>query len=73
MFTYVGQIDAVIRRIKDGRLDPRAQDRASLEPFGAPVELDEQNGAYWTFGPDYLKGKGVKSSTSFSTIVYGSP
>lgn len=60
MFTYVGQIDAVIRRIKDGRLGfLEHKTGASLEPFGAPVELDEQNGAYWTFGPDYLQGKGI--------------
>lgn len=57
---YVGQIDAVIRDIKTGRVGfMEHKTGASLEPFGAPVPLDEQTGSYWTFAPTYLKEMGL--------------
>lgn len=55
LFTYVGTCDGVVRDLttmKIGILEHKTG--ASLEPFGAPLPLDDQNGAYWTFLPFQL-------------------
>lgn len=58
--TYVGQIDAVVRDIRTGELGfLEHKTGAGLEPFGTPVELDEQSGSYWTFAPEFLKEHGL--------------
>ena len=57
--TYVGQIDAVVRDIRNGKVGfLEHKTGAGLDPFGAPVELDEQSGSYWTFAPEFLKEHG---------------
>lgn len=59
MFTYTGTVDAAVRRIRDGRIGfLEHKTGVSLDPFGAPYELDEQSGAYWTFAPEYLRSRG---------------
>lgn len=60
LFTYVGTIDAVIRDLRTGLIGLlEHKTGAGLEPFGAPIHLDEQNGAYWTFAPYYLQEQGI--------------
>lgn len=60
LFTYVSQIDAVVRDCvtqRLGYLEHKTSD--DLQPFGAPLTLDEQAGAYWTFGTMWLQATGV--------------
>lgn len=57
--TQVGQIDLVFRDLRTNRVGfMEHKTGATLEPFGAPEELDEQTGTYWTYGPTYLKHTG---------------
>lgn len=60
LFTAVGQIDATVRDHRSNRIGfLEHKTGATLAPFGAPDELDEQSGMYWTFGPAYLQQLGV--------------
>lgn len=60
LFTYVGTIDGVIRDLRNGKIGfLEHKTGASLEPFGAPLALDEQNGAYWTYAPFMLRDMGI--------------
>lgn len=55
----VGQIDGVyydLEKNRYGFLEHKTG--ARLTPFGAPEELDEQSGMYWTYGPIWLKHTG---------------
>lgn len=57
---YTGTVDAVVvnrRTKKSGFLEHKTG--SSLEPFGAPLILDEQSSAYWTFGQMFLEATGV--------------
>jgi hypothetical protein len=72
LFTYVGKMDAVVRHLvknQVGLLEHKTG--ANFAPFGAPMVLDEQAGAYWTFGWLYLSAKGhIKEGQEFSFILY---
>lgn len=60
LFTYVGQIDGVWLDLANQRkIFAEHKTGASLEPFGAPTYLDDQPGAYWTYGVPYLQVTGV--------------
>lgn len=60
LFTYVGTVDGLIRHIKKKRIGfLEHKTGANLDPFGAPLTLDEQNGAYWTFAPYHLRDMGL--------------
>lgn len=59
LFTYVSQMDAVIKDLhtrKIGLFEHKTS--ATTSPFGAPLTLDEQASAYWTFGTMWLKATG---------------
>jgi len=61
--TYTGTVDAVIRDLHTGKIGMfEHKTGATLEPFGAPLIMDEQAGAYWTFGAMYLASIGVIDS-----------
>ena len=58
--TYTGTVDAVVEDRKTKRRGFfEHKTGASLDPFGAPLILDEQCGAYWTFGQMFLQSMGV--------------
>lgn len=60
MFTVVGTGDAVVRDRKTRKLGMlEHKTGAGLDPFGAPLPLDEQAGTYWTFFPIFLRAQGV--------------
>lgn len=60
LFTYVGTIDGVVRDLRTGLIGLlEHKTGAGLDPFGAPIHLDEQNGAYWTFSPYFLQEQGI--------------
>lgn len=62
--TFTGTVDAVIRDLRTGRIGFfEHKTGASLDPFGAPLIMDEQAGSYWTFGAMYLVHQGVIDST----------
>lgn len=42
---------------------------ATLQPFGAPEHMDEQNGMYWTYGPIYLEHLGIVNDQSQITFL----
>lgn len=59
LFTYVSQMDAVMldrHTGKKGLFEHKTS--STTEPFGAPLTLDEQASAYWTFGTMWLKATG---------------
>jgi len=58
--TFTGQMDAVVENRstkKRGLFEHKTG--ASLDPFGAPLIMDEQAGTYWTLGAQYLVAKGL--------------
>jgi hypothetical protein len=62
--TFTGTVDAVIRDLRTGRIGFfEHKTGATLDPFGAPVIMDEQAGSYWTFGAMFLVATGVIEST----------
>ena len=63
--TYTGTVDAVVRDLHTGKIGLfEHKTGATLEPFGAPMIMDEQAGAYWTFGAMFLAANGVIGSPS---------
>lgn len=57
--TYTGTVDAVIRDLHTGHIGLfEHKTGATLEPFGAPLIMDEQAGAYWTMGAMFLAHEG---------------
>ncbi len=72
LFTYVGTIDCVVRDLTNGRLGfLEHKTGGGLDPFGAPVALDEQTGAYWAFGPDWLRAKGyLKPGEELDFVIF---
>lgn len=66
----VGQIDLTVfdhDRKRAGFLEHKSS--ADLEPFGAPTNLDEQSGMYWTYGPIYLEHLGLIESGDDVTFL----
>lgn len=60
LFTYVGTFDGIWRDLQTNQLGfAEHKTGASLDPFGAPLVLDEQSSSYWTFGPDWLRHQGL--------------
>lgn len=72
LFTYVGTIDGVWY---DNNLGvfvfAEHKTGAGLEPFGAPIYLDEQQGSYWAYGPIWLQHIGVlKDGQRIDHVLY---
>jgi hypothetical protein len=60
LFTAVGTVDLCFRDLRSNRVGfMEHKTGATLEPFSAPEELDEQSGTYWVFGPQWLKHIGA--------------
>jgi hypothetical protein len=60
LFYYVGIVDLVMRQISTGRIfiwDHKTTD--SIKRWLATLGMNEQAGAYWTFGSQYLRDEGV--------------
>lgn len=72
LFTYVSTMDAVIRDLQTGKLGLfEHKTSANLEPFGAPLVLDEQASAYWTFGTLWLQATGkLKEGEDLDFMLY---
>lgn len=65
LFTFVGTIDGVWRDTwHDTLVFAEHKTGATLEPFGAPIYLDEQQGSYWAFAPDFLIHHGIISDVN---------
>lgn len=61
----VGQVDLTVFDHNRGVLGfGEHKTGTGLEPFGAPIHLDEQNGTYWTYGPIALMHDGVIENQS---------
>lgn len=61
LYTYVGTMDGVWEDLDHpGRLfGVERKTGSGLDPFGAPVELDEQSGSYLTYGNIWLQQQGI--------------
>lgn len=72
LFTYVGTMDGVWKDvIEDLIVFAEHKTGAGLEPFGAPVYLDEQQASYWAYGPDWLIHQGIlKSGQLIDHVLY---
>lgn len=70
--TMVGTVDAVVRDLRTGKIGfLEHKTGASLEPFGAPVIMDEQAGTYWTFGAMFLEHQGlIESASDLDFVLY---
>ena len=72
LFTYVSEMDAVVRDLQTRKIGLfEHKTSATLEPFGAPLTLDEQASAYWTFGTMWLKATGkIKKTEDLDFMLY---
>lgn len=72
LFTYVGTIDGVWEDVEDQTVVfAEHKTGASLDPFGAPIYLDEQQASYWAFGPIWLEHQGiVKPGQPIDYVLY---
>lgn len=72
LFTYVSEMDAVVRDLDTGRLGLfEHKTSATTDPFGAPLALDEQASAYWTFGTMWLHATGqLKTNQDLDFMLY---
>jgi hypothetical protein len=72
LFTQVGTIDGVWRDLDTGLvIFVEHKTGANLEPFGAPIYLDEQQATYWAFGPMWLEHTGVlKPGQEIDHVLY---
>lgn len=70
--TAVGQIDLTYMDHDIGQVCfMEHKTGASLEPFGAPEHLDEQNAMYWTYGPIFLEHMGlIQSADEIDMLWY---
>ena len=60
LFTYVGTIDGLwYDTWEDVFVFAEHKTGAGLEPFGAPIYLDEQQASYWAYGPIFLEERGL--------------
>lgn len=72
MFTYVSTMDAVIIDLESKKMGLFEHKTSSnLQPFGAPLTLDEQSSAYWTFGTMWLQATGkLKPGQDLDFMLY---
>lgn len=70
--TVVGTIDGVWRDMETGLIIfAEHKTGANLEPFGAPIYLDEQQATYWAFGPVWLEHTGIlKPGQEIDHVLY---
>ena len=68
----VGTVDAVVRDLRTGRIGfLEHKTGKDLEPFGAPLIMDEQAGTYWTFGAMFLEHQGlIESANDLDFVLY---
>jgi hypothetical protein len=60
LFTMVGTIDLTFRDRRTNTIGfMEHKTGATLAPFNAPEDLDEQSGTYWTYGPQWLRHIGA--------------
>lgn len=69
---FTGTVDAVIRDLRTMRLGFfEHKTGKDLNPFGAPLIMDEQAGSYWTFGAMFLEHQGlIESATDLDFVLY---
>lgn len=69
---FTGTVDAVIRDLRTGRIGFfEHKTGRDLNPFGAPLIMDEQAGSYWTFGAMYLEATGlIDSASDLDFVLY---
>lgn len=72
LFTYVGTIDGVWRDLHTDKIVfAEHKTGAGLDPFGAPIYLDEQQAAYWAYGPIWLEHQGIlKPGEKIDHVLY---
>jgi hypothetical protein len=72
LFTYVGTIDGVWKDLHhDTIVFAEHKTGATLEPFGAPIYLDEQQAAYWAYGPIWLEHQGlIRKGQQIDHVLY---
>jgi hypothetical protein len=67
---YVGTIDGVWKHLPSKRLR-FAEHKTTTSISGAALPMDEQVGAYWTYGPRWLRLKGIlKEDERLDGILY---
>lgn len=69
---FTGTVDAVIRDLRTGRIGFfEHKTGKDLNPFGAPLIMDEQAGSYWTFGAMYLEAMElIESASDLDFVLY---
>lgn len=72
LFTYVGTIDGIWEDLWEDRyLFAEHKTGATLEPFGAPIYLDDQQGGYWAFGYQWAVATGLlKTDKPMDGVLY---
>lgn len=74
LFTYVSEMDAVVKDRMTGKLglfEHKTSSSTRMDPFGAPLALDEQGSAYWTFGTMWLHETGqLKPDEDLDFMLY---
>lgn len=72
--TYVGTFDGIWEDLEDGLLlFPEHKTTKAIEKNYEHLELDEQAGSYWTYGPPWLVKRGIlkkKDVGRFKGILY---
>jgi Zierdtviridae exonuclease len=67
---YVGTIDGVWKHLPSGKLR-FAEHKTATEISNAALPMNEQVGAYWAYGPRWLRRKGIlKSGEKLDGIIY---
>jgi PD-(D/E)XK nuclease superfamily len=67
---YVGTIDGVWRHLPSGKIR-FAEHKTTTAISDSALPMDEQVGAYWTYGPRWLRLKGfLKSGERLDGIIY---
>lgn len=67
---YVGTIDGVWRHLPSGKIR-FAEHKTTASISDSALPMDEQVGAYWTYGPRWLRLKGIlKTDEKLDGIIY---
>lgn len=69
-FTYVGTIDLVLQDRTNKKIFFRDYKTCAAIGEGQHLALDEQAGAYWTYGPKWLTEKGLLSAGQVEKLSY---